>query len=324
MKKSAFTLVEVVVAVAVASVIGYFVISFSISLLQVWKVNQRSVGTELDANIVLDILAADLQNAVRLSRNDDAGVVFSVTVMDRTIAEDEERGWEDGSLRASVNDFDPAVHSYGWGGSWLRFFAAAPTLNAVAYQIVRRQPYEGATFHRYGLFRSVVSQHLTEDQDTGFDLSAGIYADPAFSYDDPEDSTDDADFGYPATIAQPNLKDLLAENVVDFGIRIFAYDADALANGVAPKGMMLLFPFATFDAAGNPSWDTSNRTFVADSFSTYPDVAEVFLRVLDSEGARLLEEGEKNKGGQLSYDEIVERHGILFSRMIEIGIGGSQ
>lgn len=298
--KSGFTLFELIVAMAVTSVIAAFVFAFSSSLMKLWTRSQSAISTELDANIALDVIAMDLEAAVFLERGD---VMFAVNVQDYD-ARNNSTAWKTGSVRLKTNDFDPGNHVYGWAGTWLRFFTAAPTLNAVAYQIIRREAFDGSNQKRYILYRSVVRQDYT--QESGFDITDGSYASGV------------ARQSQPKTIRKPTVADYLLEDVVDFGVRLYVYDTSVSGSANSSTGMRLIYP-ANIKGSLNKADDEhiASTGVGADYSIRYPDVVEIFIRVIDSVGAeklRLIEED----GGEGTFEAVVAEHGRLYSRMVRV------
>ncbi len=304
--KSAFTLFELIVAMAITSVMAAFIFSFAGSLTKLWSKSQSAISTELDANIALDTIAMDLEGAVFLEGN---GVMFAVKTQDYDERKDSGI-WKAGSARETTNDFDPDNHVYGWAGSWLRFFTAAPTLNAVSYQIVRREAFTGSKIRRYVLYRSVVRQDRT--QTTGFDIMVSAYSD--------KDAPGPALEHYPKTIRKPTVSGYLLEDVVDFGVRLYVYEADAPVSADSSRGLRLIYPSTDFSALSS-----TDRLHEADSdepagndySQVYPDVVEVFIRMIDSAGSEKLRAIEMD-GTDGTFEDVVAEHGRVYSRMVRI------
>lgn len=310
-----FTLIELIVSLAITSVIAVFVFGFATSLAKVWRSNESGVGTELDAQVALDQIAMDLESVIFAEK----GVpMFAATGISYSNRKDSNR-WVDPSSttggRDETLDFKPQetlnegdddektidVHHYGWAGTWLRFFTASPSFNAVSYQLIRRPAFNNSSEPRYLLHRSLIRQDNTLAGN--FDITATNYKD-----------------GNTANALQrPRLDGVILEDVVDFGVRLYVFDRTAHSSEDAPKGLWLIYPA---DAASNVDVNDTvhlGKTSIGNTFSErYPDVVEVFIRVLDDVGSRLLYELEEGLGGELDYDGIVKKHGRLYSRMIRI------
>lgn len=325
MKKEAFTLIEMVVSLAITVVIASFLFSFSSSLSSIWRSSDEDVDTELDANIALDQIQLDLESAYL---EEGGGIMFAVTsVATEGNASDgevdvmhtgvgSERLWLfpgeefdlefDFSERPIGSDFSPDQDYYGWAGSWMRFFSVQPSLNAVSYQIIRRSAFSESKKPRYLLHRSVLTQEDTLKSGLNFDGSEYELG------------------GIGSRITRPSLTSVLLPNVVDFGVRLYVVDKDAPATVFSPSGLRLVYPKRNDDG-----WDVSIRSFEAgQSFvdipskldsvdGVYPDYVEVILRVLSKRGADLLYRAQELEQGE-GYLTIVADHSKVYRRLIRL------
>ncbi len=311
--RNAFTLIELIVSLAITSVIAFFVFSFAASLANLWRNTESGVDTELDVQIALDRIAMDLESALFQERVDSDGnsvpmFALSAIAKDDLLPQSTSR-WNrwvgvDKSARPEELHFDPGNNRYGWGGAWVRFFSAAPSFNAVSYHLVRRRAFDSSLISMYLLHRTVVDQN--ETLLGGFDIENGKYG-----YGSGENRTSDV-------LASPRLDSVILEDVVDFGLRLYVFDESFAGTDDSPRGLRLIFPA---DVNGNLS--SSDKEHIANSLSgtsyasRYPEVLEVFLRVLDDVGSDLLvrlEDGED----VLSYEKILEKHSRLYRRMIRL------
>ncbi len=318
--KNAFTLIELIVSLAITSVIAFFVFSFAASLANLWRNTESGVDTELDAQIALDRIAMDLESAVFQERVDADGnpvPMFALSAIAKDAADpyryDFSDRWEGiaDSARPAAWHFDPKLHRYGWAGSWLRFFTAAPSFNAVGYQLIRRPAFSDSKVDRYLLHRSIVQQDYTLD--AGFDITSSRYSKDSALYEELEKTESS-----PYALQSPWVSSVILEDVVDFGLRLYVFDENFPGTDDSPRGLRLIFP-----ADSNGKLSSSDKEHVADSLSgtnyasRYPEVMEVFLRVLDDVGSDLLarlEDGED----VLSYEEILEKHSRFYRRMIRL------
>lgn len=298
-----FTLFEMLAAVAVSMVIAVFVFGFSNSLLSVMRASDSKIGTEVDANVALDIIARDLEAAVF---REGSAIMFAVDAQRRS---DRAESWVIGKApRSEVGEFNPAQHYYGWAGTRLRFFTAYPAFNAISYQIIRREGFTDSKRRRYTLFRSVVQKEYTEE--AGRDITAAAY------------ETGSASQGHPGEIRKSNLQSYFLDNVVDFGVRLYVYENGQPATQDAPEGLRLIYP-----SANNFTLDATERTHHANTGRKtndpshydrrYPDVVQVYMRVLDRAGAEELLAIEED-GAPGTYEEIVDKRGRLYSRTVRI------
>jgi len=310
--RKGFTLIELMAALGVTAVIGYFFISIGRDFVIAWDHVGDSVARETEARAAMNTIARDFEAAFFREGTD---VMFAVDVLE----DNTNSGiWEgdtaegDTAERPDGTGFDPANHEYGWAGCWVRFFTAAPSLNAVGYQIIRSTIKGGVGTPRYMLYRNVtlIRDTLAE----GFDLKAG-----ALYFDN----------GYIGSIERPNI---LAVNVIDFGVRLYVYESDPVTNPDpsgpdAPDGLRLVFPadlsssLETVLPAGGLAY--SGATFSpAGSGQRYPDVVEVFIRVLSESGADEISNMEE-AGDNSRWQEVVDKNSRLYRRYITIsGKGG--
>jgi len=287
---------------AVAGVIAYFVFVFSNNMTRIWSSNEAGVGTELEAQLALDRIVMDIESAVLLEK----GVpMFALSILPRG---QRDGNWDlaalEGSARPEDLHYDPVAHHYGWAGSWLRFFSAVPSLNAVGYKLVRRSAYADSSQPLYLLYRPVVRHDRTLD--AGLDITAADYLGGASSSSDS------------GVIGRPWRDNLLLEDVVDFGLRLFVVDEAAPPTDYAPGGLRMIFP--VLDGSGDIVAGVTEH--LGQSFSKeapdaqrYPDVVEVYIRVVDDVGAEKLLRSQEVEAGQ-SYETIVASHGRLYSRTI--------
>lgn len=310
-EKKGFTLFELIVSLAITSVIAVFVFGFATSLAKVWRTTERGVSTELDVQITLDQIAADLESAVMQERFDSEGnrvPMFAVSAISKTagvgiVDYTFSTRWVGISktLRPATTHFDPANVHYGWAGSWLRFFSSAPSFNAVGYQIIRRSAFSNSNEPKYILHRSVINHANTIEG--GVDIVNGVYA------------YGNIDYG----LSMPSLDAVLLEDVIDFGVRLYVFDPTFAGSVDSPDSLRLIFP-----ANANSLVDATDVEHTATRFDgtnyqvRYPDVVEVFLRVLDDAGAAALYDLEELGIGTLTYDEIVARHSKVYRRMIRL------
>jgi hypothetical protein len=106
--------------------------------------------------------------------------------------------------------------------------------------------------------------------------------------------------GDPGELKIANLDSVIAENVVDFGVRMYVYVPDADGKPVLTK----IFPkdnnTLTYAAKLPPRIsNTTDPDAAADYTNCFPEVIDVMVRVLTDEGAKLLRnyEGAPQKIG---------------------------
>jgi len=308
--RKGFTLIELIAALGITVLMGYFFVSIGGDFVTTWDHVGDSVARETEARSALDTIARDLESAFLREGSD---VMFAVDILsDNTNAGAK---WESGSAeRRSSSGYDPVNHEYGWAGSWLRFVSASPSLNAVGYQIIRSTIKDGVGTPRYMLYRNVVAHDsLVANAETsiGFDLSNLAY-------------TTNGD------VTTPVRSNILAVNVIDFGVRLYIYDSSGggdPSGDDAPDGLRLIFP-ADSGSALETTLPVGGLSHAADTFTgttygeRYPDVVEVFVRVLSEGGAAQLSEMEE-AGENSEWQEVVDNHSRLYRRYVRLrGEGG--
>lgn len=303
-RRKGFTLIEMVVALAITAVIGYLFVSIGRDFVRAWDHIGDTVSRETEARAALDWIARDFESAFF---QEGTRVMFAVDVLDD---ENNSGKWETGgaALRPSSSGFDTVNHEYGWAGCWVRLFTASPTLNAVGYQVIRSTMKDTTppTFTpRYMLYRNAALVKDTIDKE--LDLANAV-AYPAATGD----------------VVNPIRSNILAVNVVDFGVRLYVYEADPTTDPSdvdAPDGLRLIFPA---DGASRlvtdigTAADHRGSTFTGTVYGNrYPDVVEVYMRVLSENGADLISDMEET-GENALWEEVVANNSRLYRRYIVV------
>ena len=307
-KSAGFTLIELIVAMGVASVIGLLAISIALGVVDVWNRSGDKVRSDAEVQYALDIIARDLESAFFRERGE---TMFAVTALHSTDVANSGRWVTAKSLTrpTSPKPFDPANDQYGWAGCWLRFFTAAPGLNAVGYQLIRTPVVGSSSDVRYNLFRGVVRMDHTVTE--GFDID-----DPTSKYA----IAGTPILGNPVEVISPRLENIVLSNVIDFGIRLYVYDEVSASEGDdSPPGLRIIFPA---DNSNNLD-DTDSAHLASTSIGTditkiYPEAAEVIIRVINETGWRLLRELEANGGTANEWQRIVDQHSTVYRRFVDI------
>jgi prepilin-type N-terminal cleavage/methylation domain-containing protein len=303
--RSGFTLLELLVATSIGAVLVVLLLAVASSVSTLWTRANGRVATAATARAVLDQIETDLQSAVFradgnvwmaaavLSGTGNSGVWVN-TSAGRPPAE---------SLHLTSELIDDA--RFGVAGTWWCFFAdvggqSAASLRAVSYQLVRRAPSSASGAEvSYLLFRSVVSDANT--------LAAGYNLDPvAGGY-----RTASAAAGNAGNVIRPPLDAVLADHVVDFGVRF---------KRIANQQLRPLFP-AT--AAGE--WTNAELShlvrlgFAGTPETARPDVVDIMVRILTEEGVRQLRNFETPPPGLVrsgGWWDVVARHSHVYTRRV--------
>lgn len=310
-QRAGFTLLELLVAAAITALLATALLTVLAGTIAHWDRTAGRLWAEAEARLALDQLAQDLEAAIFRA---DGDVWLAATVLPDTRLSGQ---WRPAAMSAqgkpgnthpgTLNLGAPSLGDarFGVAGVWLRFFTAKADTNAsaaeltapiaVGYQIIRENVTSSAASEQhYLLFRSEVRRTKTAAGapgvfESGYDLDPAAV--PATAYMTPSGTTGD-----PGNLLRPPLGAALADNVIDFGVRLYVRE-----NG----NLRLVFPAIPAPPGGDPAggepaqtappspetehlarWTTpsANNAYA----HAFPDVAEVALRVLDDEGARLL------------------------------------
>ncbi|MDQ5977969.1 MAG: hypothetical protein QG602_941 [Verrucomicrobiota bacterium] len=326
-QRRGFTLLELLVAVAITLVIAGLMLAVTTQVLGLWQRTQAGHSQSASARQVLDLLERDLQAALHRR---DANGWLAVDILD-TVAGLTNRGWliggapmkpaDGGSfLPLPPADADGVYHlrdaRFGLSGAWLRFVTtnvesggSLPTV--VAYQIARR-PVTGNPVAtnpapvRYSLYRSVISPEETFSN--GYDVTATAYG----STGNTPTSALSTTYRQPRNVTNPSHANLLASDVVDFGCWLYRRDGAGALVRIYPE------------SAGDTAHHAIGQSTADDS--RFPEVADVFVRILGSGGVALLEaieRGRVTRPPEYATDAVwwwavVEANSAVFIRRIEI------
>ncbi|HEX2101439.1 MAG TPA: type II secretion system protein, partial [Candidatus Synoicihabitans sp.] len=278
------SLLELVVALAVTAMLATLLIVVTINVTDHWRRRADRQSATTQVALALDQLEADLRGWLP---REPGVATFIATVQPDAPGSSGHAGmsgetWRDPSparvkpaatagSRRLPNPTEaepiPALENsrFGQVGTWLRLVTLAPDREtgtpatretlpvAVAYQLVRRANAPGQRA-AYRLYRSQVAARATLN--AGYDLLAPAYVLP----DDHE--------GSPGSLRRPALHDLLAEGVVDFGVRVMARQLDGT--------LVVRFP------------TDGNLEIKIDAPSPETLIVEVFVRILTEDGCRRL------------------------------------
>lgn len=292
-KLRAFTLIEVLVAVGITTVVVGFMIVIVNNVSGFWSRTSGRLSAEAQGRFIIEQLTLDLQSALF---RDDGNTWLAITIPANTSnsglwSNTTTTGTAIKPANAAGSLQTPATGKladarFGVAGVWLRFFTTKRGANnttqiattsapaAVAYQIIRRATSGNearSQDRRYLLHRSevrptTISSTARGTLEAGFNITSSDYAPSSNNVRQVSD---------PGEIRYPTINSVIAENVIDFGVRLYVRDASR------PDGLRLVFP------ANN-----STTSYVAKAPSTavgagdvFPDVIDVMVRVLTDTGA---------------------------------------
>ena len=312
--QSAFTVVELLVAAGITALLAGFIAVIVQNVSGVWTRSGNRLGTDAQARLVLDQLQLDLQGALF---RDDGNVWLAADVLNTTgnsglwqAAARNPKPTTNLSLRLTEPDLANA--RFGVAGVWLRFFTTSRGTNtagtptsisapaAVSYQLIRRftatNPANSST--GYLLHRTEARPAATG---TGTALRPGVLesgytiTDAAYSGNSITSNNNGTNVADPRAIRTPGgpriLDAVIADNVVDFGVRCYVRDASV------PGGLRLIFPASASGSLSNATntplrgrLPSGTPTTAPDynHLALFPDVIDVMVRILTDRGAQLL------------------------------------
>lgn len=342
-----FTIIELLVAVGVTALLVSLMLTIVVNVMGGWNRSSGTLTSGNQARLVLDQISRDLQSAI-LKR--DGNVWLAATIQQSQPTDGGDAGMTgDASWPANAkpsgnaanetastgsyyvpSGTDPRLEDYRFGqaGMWLRFISSVADTNAsldrlsapraVSYQIVRLPVVEGSSEVRYQLFRSEVGPRETFEE--GYNLFSSVYNSTAA----PASLTAAGIVRRPELLANPERQYIIANNVVDFGVRVWARNAST-------NNLEIAFPVSGSAKKGFAA--TSNTTLVptpapasgalaaADIEYGFPEVIDVFVRVLTDEGISqiaLLEDAPSGYVAPGTWWEIALANSRVYTRRIEI------
>ncbi|MCP5530913.1 MAG: hypothetical protein H7A44_10780 [Opitutaceae bacterium] len=261
----AFTVIELLVAVAVAVVLAGILIAVTRTALDLWQKTQNQSAANVQAKVALDFLVRDLQSVI-FREAGEATIAVDILSTGSLGAHEWRQDYVVANKPDTVSILSPATDStgryleasrFGRGGVWLRFLTTnqrtgggSPAM--VAYQISRR-PISGPTT-------------ATNPPAIRYTLSR-IFLDGGTTFTGGYEATD-----YDGDLDSPGTDDALCDNVVDFGVWCYRRNSNGSLTALYPLGPQ----DRDFRGAGNQ----------------FPDVVDVMLRVLTDSGAAQLEQME--------------------------------
>jgi prepilin-type N-terminal cleavage/methylation domain-containing protein len=319
--RSGFTLIELLVAAGITALLAGFIAVIVRNVSVVWTRSGNRLGADSQARIVLDQLQLDLQGALY---RDDGKVWFAVDVLNSS------NGGSTGLWQIAARNPKPvggmslqmtqpnlANARFGTAGLWLRFFTSSRGTNtaatpatisapvAVGYQIVRRFTATNPANQNaaYLLHRAEARPGATGSGgatrpgvfESGYDITSAAYTNSTAANNNGATTGDPRSIQVPGAVR--NLDSVIADNVIDFGVRCYVRDTSQ------PGGLRLIFPANANGGLSNATTTTALRSQLPSSTPTtaenydhrflFPDVVDVMIRVLTEEGTALIANMER-------------------------------
>lgn len=370
-RQAAFTLIELLVSIGITVLIAGLMLTMVSNVLTGWNRTSGKLTSGNQARVVLDQLTQDLQGAI-LRRDSNTWLVATIQQDQTTTNGDtgmNSARWtavSGGMVKPTAAngsfDVEPTGrriedYRFGQAGVWLRFFTTPPdnrssaveyasAPRAVAYQLVRmRVGGSDSTQRAYTLFRSEVQPGNDDEStfDVGYNLLMSDSTSPGYN------TGSAASAVVAGTIRRPHADRIIANDVLDFGVKLYGRDSSGNevelfpvprdANGGAKTSISsgsVPFTYAATGAStvssvsvtgvGTIFYPAAYVSLFADSgMNAYPVAAEIMVRVLTGEGVRLiaaLEAGELAAPNGTTSDEywwqLAEQHSQIYTRRVEI------
>ncbi len=314
-RKSAFTLIEIMVATVVMVVLTGLVIQITSEVLKVWNRSSGKLAANANARIAMDLLSQDLESAV--FRNNGLEWLRSEKSTSRI-----------GTDTVSLKLFSPALDRPDGVGD----------ICAIAYQLERRDPVTGGTEGQDGydnrlwiLYRMVVDPVITFEHLLGApaqnELPSAKDVTGAVKWRDSVSSPYGYDFTYGAET------NYLVSNIVSFDIDFYVEDdgnenttnkVTAISNGFSSDtryGCGLSNPSLSNGATVGPqayNW-LSMLTPQHTAYRRPLSYATIKLTVISDQGAQMLQDIDRIPE---TTDDIIREHGETFIRRVNL-LGGA-
>ena len=285
-RRSAFTLIEIMVASVIMVILTGLVIQITSEVLKVWNRSSGKLSANAEVRIALEFLTQDLETAV-LRNNDkqwfrvEAPIDPGGPYTDQTVA---------------LKLFSPALD---------RDQSAAGDICAVGYQLDYGPAYQGAEDNVYALYRKIVNPEVTFNSVMG---SSG-------------DSLQDSLVGgqWDSIVDKPERANYLAGNILEFKVFLCTdagTGADNFVNADDTTDITKGLDGNNYAFGSNPDPDKADTTVT--EITDQLLYAEVHLKVISDEGLQLLQRFDE--GGPFdkykAASNIVTEHGQTFIRRV--------
>lgn len=277
--RSAFTLIEIMVATVVMVVLVGLVIQITSEVLKVWNRSSGKLSANAEARIALELLTQDLETAV-----------FRNNGLQWLRAEDDTSGSVN---TVSLKLFSPALDRPSGPGD----------ICAIAYLLENRDPVSGSPTagdpddRLWILYRMVAKPQDTFDnlmgegnQNTLPDKSQETWGSNSIVGEDTS-----GNFG----------TNYLVSNVVGFEIDFYV-EEDGTAGGTLVTGDTI---YGGVDATVGP------QSTVGGGFTKPLSYAEIKLTIISDEGASLLQNLDQIPQ---DFDDVIREHGEVFTRRVNL------
>jgi prepilin-type N-terminal cleavage/methylation domain-containing protein len=281
--RSAFTLIEVMVATAVMVILIGIVIQITNEVLKVWNRSSGKLSANSEARLAMEYLTQDMETAIfrdndmqwlRVEGPIDAGDDYA----DQTVA---------------LKLFSPALDrpKTDTAGN-----SIPGDICGIAYSLAYKEAFTGSNTKVYALYRNIVDSKTTFDNLMGSGNQEALTVGPW----DKAQIIDESNY--------------LATNIVDFKVILYYYDE---ANEkVEPYNGQVKDNAWEVDA--NYIYGGTNPSLI-DTVQVKPLYADIMLMMVTDEGMEILQNLEAGRSGS-GYDDpedVVREHGERFVRRVQ-------
>jgi len=281
--RSAFTLIEIMVAAVITIIMIGLVIQITSGVLNVWNRSVGKLSANAEARIAMELLTSDLETALLVNNGQQ---------------------WLRVESETDVGSPDPVGQTVA-----LKLFAPAQdrpdqpgNICAIAYRLAYDQAYTNASTDTFVLYRDLEGPVQT------FETLLG----PAT--DEPQLELTS---GFWARNSTVNPSNFLAGNIVDFKVYIYGTD-DSTGDEIVLNASGSVDGFARNDEDFDGEIDLDYIYGGTDSNDELPTSAEIFLTVVSDEGLdilNLLNEGVSGTGYD-DTEDVIREHGEVFRRRV--------
>lgn len=283
-RRSAFTLIEIMVASVIMVILTGLVIQITSEVLKVWNRSSGKLSANAEVRIALEFLTQDLETAV-LRNNGKQWLRVEAPI---------DPGGPYTDQTVGLKLFSPALD---------RDQSVSGDICAVGYQLDFGPAYEGAKDNVYALYRKIVNPEVTFNSVMGSS----------------SDSLQDSLVGgqWDSIVDKPERANYLAGNILEFKVFLCTDDgtgADNFINAEDTTDTTLRLDGIDYAFGINPNNPDTTVIEITDQLL----YAEVHLKVISDEGLQLLqrfdEVGPFDKYKAAS--NIVTEHGQTFTRRV--------
>ena len=305
-RRSAFTLIEIMVAAAITVVMVGLVIQITGEVLKVWNRSVGKLSATAEARMAMELLTADLETAMFVNKDQQ----WLRVEWDDT---DSQVGTPEVGQTVGLKLFSPAMDRPGDG---------LGSVCGIGYRLAKAVPYSTASAEEetYILFRSLENPRNTFDN-----LLGSGNPSPQISLGDDNGSL--PNFWDTSAIVSPG--NYLAGNIIDFKVYIIGVDrasGEEIVLNSSEGGSEIINGFAKYDSTFDGSIDQDYMYGGNGSTEVGPIFAEVSLKVISDQGLEILNLFNDPQvlgagTGFADVDDVLRAHAEVFKRRIYFPTG---